>query len=51
MTEQYYRAMKAELLHEISFNERINCLRVAADRRRRLERLEIEYQQFKSEKK
>lgn len=50
MTEQYYRAMKAQLLNEIAFNERIHCLRVAEDRRRRLERLEIEYQQFKEER-
>lgn len=50
MTEQYYRAMKEILLREIAFNERIHCLRVAADRRRRLERLESEYQQqFKLE--
>lgn len=51
MTEQYYRAMKAQLQKEIAFNERIHCLRVAEDRRRRLERLESEYQQFKLEKK
>ena len=55
MTEQYYRAMRAQLLREIAFNiafnERIHCLRVAEDRRRRLERLELEYQQFKEEEK
>lgn len=43
--------MKAQLQKEVAFNERINCLRVAADRRRRLERLEIEYQQFKEEER
>lgn len=51
MTEQYYRAMRAQLQKEIAFNERIHCLRVAEDRRRRLERLELEYQQFKEEER
>ena len=51
MTEQYYRAMRAQLQREIAFNERIHCLRVAEDRRRRLEKLELEYQQFKEEER
>ena len=50
MTEQYYRAMRSQLQKEIAFNEHIHCLRVAEDRRRRLERLELEYQQFKEER-
>ena len=42
MTEQYYRAMRAQLQKEIAFNERIHCHLVANRHRRELEKLRKE---------
>lgn len=49
MTKEEYLQERRSLERAIAFSERLNCRLVAADRRRRLKKLEEEYEKSRED--